>query len=216
MILYGHWRSLATYRVRVALNLKGIKAQVREVNLLTKEHLEPAYRAINPQGLLPALDDGKGQVLFQSLAIIEYLNDIQPAPPLLPSDSRARARVRALAQVIAADAHPLIVPRVRDYLERQLGLDEAARMNWIKTFALPALETIELNLAAEPSAGAFCVGDSPTMADILLASHVIGVSFFKLDLKAFPLVRGVYAVCSALPAFAEAYPLRQPGAPASL
>lgn len=216
MILYGHWRSLATYRVRVALNLKGIQAQVREVNLLAKEHLEPAYRAINPQGLLPALDDGKGQVLFQSLAIIEYLNDIQPSPPLLPSGSRARARVRALAQVIAADAYPLIVPRVRDYLEHQLGLNETARMNWIKGFALAALDTIELNLAAEPSAGAFCVGDTPTMADILLASHVIGVSFFKLNLTAFPRVCEVYAACSPLSAFAEAHPLLQPGAPASL
>jgi maleylacetoacetate isomerase len=216
MILYGHWRSLATYRVRVALNLKGINAEVREVNLLGKAHLEPAYRAINPQGLLPSLDDGKGLALFQSLAIIEYLDEIQPVPPLLPSDSRGRARVRGLAQIIAADAHPLIVPRVRDYLEHQLGQNEAARQAWIKTFALPALSTIELNLASDPATGIFCHGDTPTLADIVLASHVIGVSFFKLSLEAYPRVCKVYEACAAIPAFADAHPLRQPGAPAAL
>lgn len=214
MILYGHWRSLATYRVRVALNLKGMRAEFRAVNLLGKEHLGPAYRAINPQGLLPALDVGDGMALFQSLAIIEYLDDIQPSPPLLPAHARARARVRALAQVIAADAHPLIVPRVRDYLEHQLGLDEPARLAWIRNFALPALNTIETNLAADAGSGRFCHGDTPTLADIVLASHVIGTNFFKLDLTPFPRVRAVFDACSALEAFAQAHPLRQPGAPA--
>ena len=142
MILYGHWRSLATYRVRVALNLKGIHAELRAVDLLGKAHLEATYRAVNPQGLLPALDVGQGRALFQSLAILEYLDETHPTPPLLPADALGRARVRGLAQIVAADAHPLIVPRVRDYLQFDVGLDDAARQKWIARFALPALEEI--------------------------------------------------------------------------
>lgn len=216
MRIYGHWRSLATYRVRVALNLKGVAADLVEINLLGKEHLGEPYRAINPQGLLPALADGPGLALFQSMAIIEYLDEIHPSPPLLPADPRGRARVRGLAQIVAADAHPLIVPRVRDYLQHDLGLDEDARLKWIRRFALPALDAIETNLGADPATGRFCHGDTPTLADILLASHVVGVNFFRCDLTPYPRVRAVFGACSALDAFASAHPLRQPGAPAAL
>lgn len=216
MKLYGHWRSLATYRVRVAIALKGIDVAFAPIDLLGKEHLGEHYRSINPQGLLPALDDGAGRALFQSLAIIEYLDERFPAPPLLPADARGRARVRGLAQVIAADAHPLIVPRVRDYLLQDIGLDQAGLLKWINRFALPALETIETSLANDPATGRFCHGDSPTIADILLASHVVGVSFFRCDLTPYPQVRRVFEACEALDAFASAHPLKQPGAPASI
>lgn len=216
MKFYGHWRSLATYRVRVAIALKGIDVEFVPINLLGKEHLGEGYRAINPQGLLPALDDGEGLALFQSLAIIEYLDERFPAPPLLPLDARGRARVRGLAQVIAADAHPLIVPRVRDYLLQDIGIDQAGLQKWINRFSLPALETIETSLVNDPATGRFCHGDTPTLADIVLASHVFGMSFFKCDLSPFPQVRRVFEACEALDAFASAHPLKQPGAPASI
>ncbi len=216
MKLYGHWRSLATYRVRVAIALKGVDVAFAPIDLLGKEHLGESYRAINPQGLLPAFEDGLGLALFQSMAIIEYLDEKFPAPPLLPADPRGRARVRGLAQVIAADAHPLIVPRVRDYLLQDVGMDQDGLLKWINRFALPALETIETNLANDPSTGRFCHGDTPTLADILLASHVIGVSFFRCDLSPYPHVQNVMKACEALDAFAAAHPLKQPGAPGSL
>ena len=216
MKLYGHWRSLATYRVRVAIALKGVDVEFEAIDLLGKEHLGENYRAINPQGLLPAFEDGPGLALFQSLSIIEYLDEKFPSPPLLPSDPRGRARVRALSQVIAADAHPLIVPRVRDYLMQDIGIDQAGLLKWINRFALPALETIEANLVQDPATGRFCHGDAPTMADILLASHVVGVSFFRCDLSPYPRVRKVFEACEALEAFSAAHPLKQPGAPASI
>ena len=216
MKLYGHWRSLATYRVRVAIALKGIPVEFVPIDLLGKEHLGERYRSINPQGLLPALDDGAGPALFQSLAIIEYLDERFPVPTLLPADTRGRARVRGLSQVIAADAHPLIVPRVRDYLLQDIGIDQAGLLKWINRFALPALETIETSLVNDPATGRFCHGDTPTLADILLASHVVGLSFFRCDLSPYPRVRQVFEACEALDAFAAAHPLKQPGAPASI
>lgn len=143
MRFYGHWRSLATYRVRVAINLKAIDVEVMPIDLLGKEHLGEHYHSINPQGLLPALDVGSGPALFQSMAIVEYLDDLYPNPPLLPSDPLEKARVRALAQIIAADSHPLMVPRVRNYLTDELGLDANEVQKWIHRFVMPALETCE-------------------------------------------------------------------------
>jgi maleylacetoacetate isomerase len=218
MQLYGHWRSLATYRLRVALNLKGIDAEFIAIDLLGKEHLGERYRAVNPQGLLPALVvDGPRMILFQSTAIIEYLDEIHPYPPLLPiTDAHARARVRGFAQIVAADAHPLIVPRVRDYLQYELGMDEPARLKWIRYFGLPALEAIEAYLSTDPNTGRFCYGDAPTIGDIMLASHVIGMSMFGCDTTPYPRTRAVFEACSNLDAFASAHPLQQPGADAAL
>ena len=144
MKLFSFWRSLATFRVRIALNLKGLTPdEVVDVNLMQGKQREGAFRAVNPQMMLPALVDGEGPPLFQSLAIIEYLDETHPHPPLLPSTARARARVRALAQIVACDSHPLSVPRVREYLEHELKLDEPTRLKWIRHWIGEALQALE-------------------------------------------------------------------------
>ena len=148
MKLFSFWRSLATYRVRIALNLKGITPdEVVDVNLMKGAQREAAYRAVNPMMALPALVDGDGPAMFESLAIIEYLDETHPNPPLLPRDPKGRARVRGLAQIVACDSHPLIVPRVREYLEHEFKLDEPSRIKWCQHWHLMALSALETNLA---------------------------------------------------------------------
>ncbi len=216
MKLFSFWRSLATFRVRIALNLKGITPEVVDVNLMKGAQRAADYRAVNPQMLIPALEDGAGPVLFQSLAIIEYLDETHPHPRLLPAEPRARARVRALAQIVACDSHPLLVPRVREFLEHEFGLDEPQRLKWIRHWIGEALRALEANLAASSETGRYCQGDAITIADIALVSQAVGADFFKCDLKSFPTVRRIVATCLENEAFARAHPLRQPGAPASV
>jgi maleylacetoacetate isomerase len=216
MQFFSFWRSLASFRVRIALNLKGLTADVVDVNLMQGRQREDSYRKVNPQMLLPALIDGEGAPLFQSLAIIEYLDETHPHPRLLPADPRARARARALAMIVAADAHPLVVPRVRDYLEHELKIDEAARTKWIHHWLGEALKAIETNLAASSETGRYCQGDAVTVADICLVSHAVGANFFKLDLAPYPTVRRIVDTCMQDDAFARAHPLKQPGAPQSV
>ena len=212
--LYSFWRSLATFRVRIALNLKGlVPEEVVDVDLMQGRQRDAAYRAVNPQMLLPALLDGEGPMLFQSLAIMEYLDETHPRPPLLPKAARARARVRALAQIVACDSHPLVVPRVREYLEHELRLDEPARLKWIQHWIGEALSALEDNLAGNPETGRYCEGDAITIADICLVSQATGANFFKYDLARFPTVRRITDLCMQNDAFARAHPLRQPGAP---
>jgi maleylacetoacetate isomerase len=215
MRLFSFWRSLATFRVRIALNLKGIQPEVVDVDLMKGKQREADYRAVNPQMLIPALID-EGPVLFQSLAIIEYLDETHPHPRLLPSDAAGRARVRGLAQIVACDAHPLIVPRVREYLEQELKLDEPTRLKWIHKWIGEALKALEANLANSPDTGRYCHGESPTMADICVVSHAVGAKFFNYDTSPFPAVRRIVETCLQEDAFARAHPLRQPGAPASV
>jgi maleylacetoacetate isomerase len=213
--LFSFWRSLATYRVRIALNLKGIAPdEVIEVNLMKGHQRDPAYCAVNPMMALPALVDGDGPILFESLAIIEYLDETHPDPPLLPKDARGRARVRGLAQIVACDSHPLIVPRVREYLEHELKLDEPARMAWCRHWHTAALTALESHLKA-PQTGRFCHGDEVTIADICLASQGAGAKFFNVDMGPFPTVARIVDTCQGIDAFARAHPLRQPGAPAA-
>jgi maleylacetoacetate isomerase len=213
--LYSFWRSLATYRVRIALNLKGIVPdEVVDVNLMKGDQRDPAYHAVNPMMALPALIDGDGPMLFESLAIIEYLDETHPDPPLLPKDARGRARVRGLAQIVACDSHPLIVPRVREYLEHELKLDEPARMAWCRHWHTAALTALETHLEA-PQTGRFCHGDEVTIADICLASQGAGARFFGVDMGPFPNVARIVDTCMEIDAFARAHPLRQPGAPAA-
>jgi maleylacetoacetate isomerase/maleylpyruvate isomerase len=217
MKFYSFWRSLASYRVRIALNLKGIvPAEVIDVNLLKGQQRDTAYRAVNPMMALPAVIDGDGPVLFESLAIIEYFDETHPNPPLLPQDPRGRARVRGLAQIVACDSHPLVVPRVREYLEHEFNLDEAQRMKWCGHWVAAALRALEIHLTSGRETGQFCHGDGVTLADICLASQAAAAKFFQVDTEPFPTVMRINAACQAIDAFARAHPFRQPGAPASL
>jgi maleylacetoacetate isomerase len=212
--LFSFWRSLATFRVRIALNLKGLSPEVVSIDLIKGQQREAAYCAVNPQMVLPALLDGDGPPLFESLAIIEYLDETHPEPPLLPKDARGRARVRGLAQIVACDSHPLLVPRVRNYLENELGLDEAARTAWVHHWIGTALTALETNLASSHETGRYCHGDTITIADICLVSQAVGAGLFKFDTAPFPTVRRIVASCLESDAFARAHPLKQPGAPA--
>lgn len=211
--LFGFWRSLATFRVRIALNLKGIAFEESAIDLLKGEQFSERYRAVNPQMVVPALVVGDGPALTQSLAIIDYLDETHPQPPLLPTAPRDRAYVRMLAQIVACDAHPLIVPRIRNYLADELKLDEAARLKWIRHWSSKALEAIETQLIARAAAGKFCHGNAPTLADICLVSHVVGARLFQFYITAYPNAVRIADECLKIDAFALAHPLRQPGAP---
>jgi maleylacetoacetate isomerase len=216
MKLYSFWRSLATYRVRIALNLKGLKPdEVIDINLMKGQQREDAFRKVNPMMAIPALVDGDGPALFESLAIIEYLDETHPNPPLLPEDARGRARVRGLAQIVAADSHPLIVPRVREYLAEAFKIDEAGVTKWAQHWHRAALTALETHLQ-DKMTGRHAHGDSITVADICIASQGAGAAFFKVDLAPFPNFKRVLDACMQNDAFARAHPLKQPGAPASV
>jgi maleylacetoacetate isomerase len=213
MKLFGYWRSLATFRVRIALNLKGLDAEEAMIDLQAGQQRLPDYQAVNPQMVVPALVDGSGPALFQSLAILEYLDERHPEPPLLPTNARGRARVRGLAQIVACDSHPLIVPRIREYLADEFGLDESQRLQWIRHWIAAGLRAIEKHLGSEPDTGLYCHGDKVTIADICLVSLAVGNSLFQGSLDEFPTVARIVDRCLAEDAFARAHPLRQPGAP---
>jgi maleylacetoacetate isomerase len=216
MKLFSFWRSLATFRVRIALNLKGLDPEVINVDLMKGHQRQADYQAVNPQMLLPALVDGDGPPLFESLAIIEYLDEVHPHPRLLPAEPRARARARGLALIVACDAHPLIVPRVREFLEHEFKLDEAQRTKWIHHWLGEAMKAVETNLANSQETGTYCQGEHVTVADICLVSHAIGCNFFKYDLTPYPTVCRIVDTCMKNDAFARAHPLKQPGAPAAV
>ena len=185
MKLFSFWRSLATYRVRIALTLKGVVPdEVVDVNLIKGAQREAAYRAVNPMMALPALIDGEGPILFESLAIIEYLDETHPNPPLLPRDARGRVRVRGFAQIVACDSHPLIVPRVREYLEHEFKLDEPTRIKWCQHWHTAALLALEAHLK-DAATGRYCHGDAITLADICLASQAAGAKYFSVDRAVF-------------------------------
>jgi len=214
MIFYSNWRSLAAYRVRVALALKGIQHELVTIDMLGGEHHGATFKAVNPQGVIPALRTSEGQVLVQSLAILEYLDEIVPTPALLPRDPAGRARVRGLALIHAADSHPLLVPRVRSHLQKDAGLDDAAVQRWVHRALHSGLDAIETLLAHSPETGQFCHGDQPTMADITLMSHLLAMGFFQCDASAYPTANRIARNCETLEAFSKSHPLKQPGAPA--
>lgn len=213
--MYGFWRSAASFRVRIALNLKGLAYEETMVDIDVGDQYVPAYKAINPQSAVPSVFVDDGRPLTQSLAIIEYLEETHPEPALLPADARGRARVRSLALLFAADHHPLIVPRVRRYLTEQLKVDDEQRNGWIRHWFREGLVQGEAKLADEPATGRFCHGDTPTVADLCLISQVMGAKGFKVDIADLPTINRIAAACLAIDAFARAQPLRQPGAPAS-
>jgi maleylacetoacetate isomerase len=206
MQLYGFWRSLATYRVRIALNLKGMQIPEIPVDLDRGDQHKPKFRKLNPMGAVPALILDDGTALTQSLAILEWIEEVERLPPLLPKDPAARARARALCAITAADTHPLVVPRVQAYLSQHW--DEAARTEWSRHWFAKGLEAYEAQLGPAP----FCTGDEPGMADACLASHVVGAQRFGVDLAAYPAVRRVHEACMGRQEFVRAHPMRQPGA----
>ena len=211
MILYDYFRSSAAYRVRIALNLKNVSAEQRSVHLGRRDNRLPQYKAVNPQGFVPYLIDGSFE-LSQSLAIIEYLDELYPDPPLLPKQPADRARVRAIAQLIACDIHPVNNTRILHYLETELGVDEAGRKTWYRHWIAEGFEALEKLLAASGVAGPFCWGDTPTLADICLVPQVANARRFKCDLAAFPRIVAAEANCMKLAAFDQAQPARQPDA----
>ncbi len=212
--LFAFWRTSATYRVRVALNLKGLTAQETIVNLDAGEQRSPAFLAINPLGAIPALRQAGHPPITQSLAILEFLDEFQPSPPLMPPDLHGRARVRSIAGMLASDTHPLVTPRVKKYLTGVGGFDDAAFRAWQVQWFGTGLAALEQRLAAEPATGEFCHGDTPTMADICLASIVAVMRVFKIAVADTPTVDRIVAACDAHPAFAKAAPGLQVGAPA--
>jgi maleylacetoacetate isomerase len=216
MKYYGFWRSLAACRVRIALAVKGIKAEEISVNLMQGEQLKPEYRAVNAQAVVPALVLDDGSTLFESMAIIEYLDETHPNPPLMPKDPKGRARVRALAQIVACDGHPLVVPRVRTYLEKEFKLDEPTRTRWCQHWILEALKFVEAHLAKDRETGRYCHGNTVTLADICVATQVFGAKFFGCDTASVPTVMKVFDELMKLEAFDKSHPLKQPGAPKEL
>jgi maleylacetoacetate isomerase len=211
MQLYTYYRSQASFRVRIALNLKGLARDDFYLHLEKGDQFAPEYRALNPQMVVPTLIDGEAR-LFQSLAILEYLEEKHPEPPLLPADLAARAWVRGLALLNIADSHPLIVPRIRHYLLDDLGLGEAQLLGWIRHWLGAGLAAMEALLAGHPESGLFCHGAAPTIADIGVVTQVTPAKTFGVDLAPYPRVVRVYDSCMAIPAFADAHPARQPDA----
>lgn len=215
--LFSFWRTSATYRVRVAFNLKGVSPQEHNVDIDAGEQRSEAFLKINPMGAIPALvDHGPGQSptpLTQSLAILEFIDESYPTPALLPTDLHGRARVRSLAAMLAADTHPLITPRVKKYLTGTGGFDDAAWRAWQTHWFTTGLQALEQRLVGEPGNGRFCHGDTPGIADICLASIVVVMRVFKIEVDGIPTVMRVMAACEELDAFAKADPRRQVGAP---
>jgi maleylacetoacetate isomerase len=209
MILYGHAMSSASYRVRIALALKGLQVTSVLLDLRAGEQRREAFLQINSQGLVPALVLDDGAVLTQSAAIIEYLEETHPRPPLLPREPLQRARVRALTQAITCDVHPLNNLRVLQYLETELGRDKASRDSWYRHWVQLGFAALESRLVRDGATGRFCHGDSPSMADVCLVPQVFNARRFAVDLSAYPRIVGIDAACRELPEFQSAAPDRQ-------
>ena len=211
MKLYGYYRSSASFRVRIALNLKGIPYENEFVHLRKGDQFDPDYLALNPQGQIPTLVDGKA-VLVQSPAILEYLEEVRPEPPLLPRDAAGRARVRAIAMAPGCDIHPLDNLRVLKYLSEEMKLGEEAVRTWYNHWIELGFTGIEGMLAGDPRTGRFCHGDSPSMADVYLVPQVINARRFDYPLANHPTIARVFDTCMTLDAFDRAQPARQPDA----
>ena len=210
MKLYSFFRSSAAFRVRIALNLKQLRYETVAIHLRRNEQANSRYRALNPQGLVPTLEDDDGRRFIQSLAIIEYLDEIHPASPLLPPGAADRARVRALAAIVACDIHPINNLRVLRYLAHTLGHDEAAIGAWYNHWIGAGFAALEPLLAADRRTGAFCHGDSPGLADVVLVPQVVNAERYKLDMAPYPTISRIYRSCMALAPFAAAHPDNQP------
>ena len=208
--IYGFWRSIASFRVRVALRLKGLPFEEIPIDILSGEQFKPGgYEAINAERVVPTLIHD-GHSVFQSLAIIEYLDDMQLQPRLVPADAKERAYARSLALMTVADAHPLVTPRVRNHLAKTFGADARAIEDWGRHWTTEGLATYE-RLLARRAPAPFALGAEPGLADICIAGQVVGAHFLKLELGAFPIVARLADRCFALPAFAASHPFEQLG-----
>lgn len=211
MKLYSYWRSSASYRVRIALALKNIEAEIVPVNLLASEQKGDAYRALNPQMRVPALIDGQ-RVVTQSLAIMEYLDEVYPGVPLLPQAPEERAYVREIALAIAADIAPLNNLAQLKYLVKELGASEEQKTDWYRHWISVGFTAVESMLVSRPYSGQCCCGASPGMADCLLIPQVYNARRFACDLTPYPAITRIDAYCNSLPAFKAAHPDNQPDA----
>jgi maleylacetoacetate isomerase len=211
MRLHGYFRSGTSHRVRIALNLKGLAYEQVPVHLLKGEQRQETYRQLNPQGLVPLLEDGDARI-SQSLAIMEYLDRTHPEPPLLPKDPIGEARVRSLALICACEMHPLNNLRVLRHLKRSLGLDQAQRDAWCRHWMEEGFKALEQRLAGEPETGRFCHGSQPTLADACLVPQVVSAARWGTDMTPYPTVRRVHDACMELQPFVRAMPANQPDA----
>lgn len=214
MKLYSYFRSSASYRVRIALNLKGLPYDIVPVHLLKDggEQFSAEYRALNPDALVPSLQLADGDVLTQSLAIIEYLEEVYPAPPLLPTDPNDRAWLRSIALSIACDIHPIDNLRVLRYLQNEMGVSEDAKNRWYRHWVEQGLASVERVLARDKRVGRFCFGDAPGFADCMLIPQVANGQRMQCDLSGMPTILRINQACLQLEAFAKAAPAQQPDA----
>ena len=211
MKLHNFFRSGTSHRLRIALNLKGVAVDYVPVDLRSEQHLSPAFKALNPQGLVPALEVD-GRVMIQSPAIIEWLEETHPTPPLLPAGAADRARVRALAAIVGSDIHPVNNRRILEALRHDFGADAAAIDRWCQRWIAAGFDAYEALLAADAGRGRFSFGDTPTLADVYLVPQVESARRFKLDLAPYPLIRAVDDACARIEAFPRAAPAAQPDA----
>ena len=212
MKLHGYFRSSAAYRVRIALGLKGLPYEYLSVHIAKGRQFDAPFAAMNPQSLVPVLEEDDGRLLTQSLAIIEYLEETRPAPALLPATPEARHRVRSLALLVACEIHPVNNLRVLKYLTDVLHVTEAQKLAWYTHWVATGLEALERRLAAEPETGRFCHGDEPGLADICLVPQLANARRFSVDLAPYPTLRRIDAACAALAPFEAALPANQPDA----
>ncbi|MDN5565818.1 MAG: maleylacetoacetate isomerase [Psychrobacter sp.] len=215
MTLYGYFRSSTAYRTRIAMNLKGLSYDNVTVNLAQDEQLEAEFKTLNPQGLVPVLQADE-LLLYQSPAILEWLEEVYPEPALLPKDAAGRMHVRAISAMIGCDMHPINNRRILQYLRNDLSVDEEKVMAWCQRWMSEGFAALEKRLAANKTRGDFCYGDSFTLADCYLIPQVSSARRFKVDLSPYPNIVAVDTNCRTLKAFADADPMMQPDAPHSL
>lgn len=209
LALHNYFRSSTSVRVRAALNLKGLGYDYVPLSLLKGEQASAAHLALNPSGLVPTLVTPNG-VLPQSMAILEWLDEVHPAPPLLPADAWGRARVRSLAQIVAADIHPVNNLRILKHLEAEFGVDAAGKAAWFRTWASAGMAALETRLAQETETGEFCHGDTVGLADLCLYAQVLNNARFEVDMSPYPTIRRIHANCMQVPALEQATPANQP------
>ena len=211
LTLHNYFRSSTSVRVRAALNLKGLAYDYVPLSLLKGEQGSAAHLALNPSGLVPTLVTPKGAVP-QSMAILELLDEVHPEPPLLPSDPMGRARVRSLAQIVAADIHPVNNLRILQHLETEFGVDAAGKAAWFRKWASAGMQAMETRLAGEPETGRFCHGDTVGLADLCLYAQVLNNARFEVDMAPYHTIQRIHAACMAVPALEQAAPANQPDA----